>query len=1078
MKNTLKQAVCSMLVLVMTVSALLGTTFAWFTDIVSSNGNVIASGNLDAAMEWSDDLSTWTDASSGPIFNYNKWEPGYTEVKYIRITNGGNLNFKWKLSIEAEGKVTDLSDVIDVYYIKPAETLLSKEQILGGSSVGSLTDVLANSTGVSSTAPLTPGSSLTLAIAFHMREEAGNEYQEKELCSGGFAIKLLATQGVGEFDSFDDQYDVDAEWPYSAIRYSVPTSISDKLDPTTGMLTEDVSIGDPEDTVSAEIPADIKLADGADKLILNVTSMERPEADVAPANRHEIIRSVDVHIDGVADDNTVPMIITLKALFPAGITSNNVKLYHVENGSTNEMTLVDNPVNHNEFKLDSNTGDVVIAVASFSEIATLADTSNPWDGETVDTDWYNETDTEFTLKTPAQLAGFRDLVDGGNTFEGKTVKLGADINLGNKNFDPIGWGYDYSSHNRDGAAGKTFKGSFDGAGFVIQNLYQNGWDLESTTGTDYTYTNCGGGLFASATNATIKNLTILGANIVYECVEIGIVVGIAQGSCTFENIQIYNAKIANYQRPAGGIVGEVSPTLDANGSAIACTHTFKDIVIDTSVTVGSLWGDFDTPVGGVIGARWDDADVSDVVMDNVNVACKLDVYNDVTSTYQWYAYRRAGMLIGNTDTPPADGKNSKIATADFLSCNNVKVYYSNWTKYNYCQFSNYNSSWPWVRVQPGDNCSAYSNPRYGVPKDVNDNLVVDYNHAHKDGDQCNVELEFNQLYGGGQGVYGQPEHEGVTFVKYTITFMHDDHIADIQFITDNSAEHTVEFPELEDLNENEYNWINYIGEVVTPGSEKIAADNIRDVVYYVNIKDKLYARFVDKDGVQIDAVEFHKGDSELSRVPAVPEIPGYNGVWEPYDKLLEEAEADIIINPVYIIDSNATVLTSAEELFSELEAGKSIAMSQDLKGAAKNASKNIFCDIKGNKQSRVDLNSFVLDYNEDSSANKEWTLFKVASGSSLTIGSGIYGYGTLTFNLNKLNSNAKPCLFDLTGGGTLVLERGVTIKLSYPDANASSVIIFNGISNIEDFLIVTTTSEGGITTTQIVVTARTVLVGE
>lgn len=48
----------------------------------------------------------------------------------------------------------------------------------------------------------------------------------------------------------------------------------------------------------------------------------------------------------------------------------------------------------------------------------------------VDLSWYNGTDTEFTLTTPAQLTGAAALVNSNTTdFAGKTIRLGADISL-------------------------------------------------------------------------------------------------------------------------------------------------------------------------------------------------------------------------------------------------------------------------------------------------------------------------------------------------------------------------------------------------------------------------------------------------------------------------------------------------------------------------------------------------------------------------------------------------------------------------------------------------------------------------
>lgn len=50
-----------------------------------------------------------------------------------------------------------------------------------------------------------------------------------------------------------------------------------------------------------------------------------------------------------------------------------------------------------------------------------------WDGA-VDLSWYNGTDTEFTITTPAQLAGAAALVNSKTTdFTGKTIRPGADI---------------------------------------------------------------------------------------------------------------------------------------------------------------------------------------------------------------------------------------------------------------------------------------------------------------------------------------------------------------------------------------------------------------------------------------------------------------------------------------------------------------------------------------------------------------------------------------------------------------------------------------------------------------------------
>ena len=52
--STKKALVASVLSLVLCFSMLIGTTFAWFTDSVTSAGNIIKTGNLDVEMYWAD----------------------------------------------------------------------------------------------------------------------------------------------------------------------------------------------------------------------------------------------------------------------------------------------------------------------------------------------------------------------------------------------------------------------------------------------------------------------------------------------------------------------------------------------------------------------------------------------------------------------------------------------------------------------------------------------------------------------------------------------------------------------------------------------------------------------------------------------------------------------------------------------------------------------------------------------------------------------------------------------------------------------------------------------------------------
>ncbi|MBP3606296.1 MAG: leucine-rich repeat protein [Clostridia bacterium] len=213
-KSTRSALVSSVLALLLCFSMLLGTTFAWFTDSVSSSGNVIKAGNLDVEMEWKDATAagaqkTYKDASEGAIFNYDKWEPGYVEAKNVKISNVGTLALKYHLNIAAKGEVSELANVIDVYYAE-GEYVLADRSMTELTKIGTLADVLdgmpANMAG-----DLEAEKSDIVTIALKMQEDAGNEYKGLSIGTS-FAVVLMATQDNVEADSFDENYD-DIEIP-------------------------------------------------------------------------------------------------------------------------------------------------------------------------------------------------------------------------------------------------------------------------------------------------------------------------------------------------------------------------------------------------------------------------------------------------------------------------------------------------------------------------------------------------------------------------------------------------------------------------------------------------------------------------------------------------------------------------------------------------------------------------------------------------------------------------------------------------------------------------------------------------
>lgn len=207
----------SVVCLILCCSMLLGSTYAWFTDDVTNESNIIASGTLKVVMEYSKDGTSWTDASEGEIFNYELWEPGYTDVKYIKIENKGNLAFKFSLKLIPDlttNTSVKLAEVIEVYMGAGAATRGDMAKMV---YVGTLADLMADPDGAAY-GKMLAGDSQTYCIALKMQESAGNEYQNLSV-GDGIAIQLYAEQYTYEEDSFDSNYDANAGLPAATVTY-------------------------------------------------------------------------------------------------------------------------------------------------------------------------------------------------------------------------------------------------------------------------------------------------------------------------------------------------------------------------------------------------------------------------------------------------------------------------------------------------------------------------------------------------------------------------------------------------------------------------------------------------------------------------------------------------------------------------------------------------------------------------------------------------------------------------------------------------------------------------------------------
>ena len=210
-RTTKRALLLSALSLLMCVSMLIGSTFAWFTDSVTSGNNKIVAGTLQIDLELLEENGSWTSIkeSGKAIFDYENWEPGYTDVKILRVSNKGTLALKWLAKFVSNYELSPLADVIDVYVNTTVDAYPENRSDLSGwTKVGTVKEFV-NTISATTKGTLEAGASANLGIALKMQETADNRYQGMDL-GGTFDIQIIATQYTSEDDSFDNQYDLSA----------------------------------------------------------------------------------------------------------------------------------------------------------------------------------------------------------------------------------------------------------------------------------------------------------------------------------------------------------------------------------------------------------------------------------------------------------------------------------------------------------------------------------------------------------------------------------------------------------------------------------------------------------------------------------------------------------------------------------------------------------------------------------------------------------------------------------------------------------------------------------------------------
>ncbi|MEE0945950.1 MAG: TasA family protein [Acutalibacteraceae bacterium] len=354
MTKTKKSLLMRAISLLLCISMLIGSTFAWFTDSVTSAGNKIQSGTLKVDLELLDkETGKWNSLkdTKAPIFNYDKWEPGYVDTKVLKVENEGNLALKWVAKFYSEKQLSILADVIDVY-VRPSDSEIgypANRSLEGYTCVGSLKTFI-NSIEETTQGTLEAKEAAYLGIALKMREEAGNEYQNLSL-GGAFDIRIFATQHTSESDSFGNQYDKNSlfeDFVDKSILTSQGKYLNDGADSVNfSIYHKGVKI------VAASVPASA-IANKDKPVTITIRAID----SYIEAGENTQSFAYDIDVTNLKSNLKGDQLVTVVIAAPKGLAS--IKAYH-----KNELLT--------DAVYDEVEGTITFKTASFSPFAVAAD---------------------------------------------------------------------------------------------------------------------------------------------------------------------------------------------------------------------------------------------------------------------------------------------------------------------------------------------------------------------------------------------------------------------------------------------------------------------------------------------------------------------------------------------------------------------------------------------------------------------------------------------------------------------------------------------------------------------------------
>lgn len=216
LRNARRALLGSIIALMLCFAMLLGTTFAWFTDSVTSDNNQIVAGNLDVELYHTNaTVSNETVEGATDLFadvDAGRWEPGAIAYEKFTVANEGNLAFKYQFALSATNPTVvdgvSFASLLKVAVVGPNFDY-SREKIAQITEWESLASFFLYG-------QLEEGATETHGIVIWWEPSANdnlfNMNNGKTIeAKVDLGVTLIATQLGSEYDSFGNDYDSSAD---------------------------------------------------------------------------------------------------------------------------------------------------------------------------------------------------------------------------------------------------------------------------------------------------------------------------------------------------------------------------------------------------------------------------------------------------------------------------------------------------------------------------------------------------------------------------------------------------------------------------------------------------------------------------------------------------------------------------------------------------------------------------------------------------------------------------------------------------------------------------------------------------